>query len=318
MKPLHPGLRSLVFPLFLLAGSCMNATEEDKKPSSGSHPTSGGFKVSLAEPTGFSAAYASILGKVYDGPSPSVLAWKQVAAGGACKLYTPSAPFCETPCGSKALCVADNTCQDYPRPISAGKVAVKGVKVKSGPAPFTMDTLLSSYQQPTGTQLDFPPFSEGDAVTFSAAGDTGIPAFTVSAGGISPLVILNDSITLADGKPILLKWTPAKTAGSSTVSAMVDISHHGGSKGKIECEGPDNGEMEIAAALVDQLKALGVSGFPKVEVTRKAVGVNKDVNVSLSLESMVTKSLSIPGLISCGGDEECPDGKTCQSDMQCK
>jgi hypothetical protein len=296
----------------------MNSTEEDKKPSSGSHPTSGGFTVSLVEATSFSSAYSAVLGKVYDGPSPSALVWKQVAASGACKLYTPRAPFCETPCGSTALCVADNTCQDYPRSISAGKVTVKGVKDKSGQASFSMDPLLNSYQQPTGTQLAFPPFSEGDAVTFSAAGDTGIGAFAISANGIGPLAILNDTITLADGKPILLKWTPAKSAGASTVTAMVDISHHGGTKGKIECEGPDNGEMEIAAALVDQLKALGVSGFPKVEVTRKAVAANKDVNVSLSLESMITKSLSIPGLISCGGDEECPDGKTCQSDMQCK
>jgi hypothetical protein len=134
------------------------------------------------------------------------------------------------------------------------------------------------------------------------------------------LHILNDSITLADGQAISLKWTApgAANAANSTIFVMVDISHHGGSKGKIECEGPDNGALEIPAALVDKLKALGVSGFPKIEVSRRAVGTSASVDAEVVLESMDNKLLNIPGLISCGGDEDCPGTQKCQQDLQCK
>src|SRR5690606_38456471 len=142
--------------------------------------------------------------------------------------------------------------------------------------------------------------------------------FTVSAKGIPPLVLLNDSISLEDGKPVDLRWTPPAQPGNSRISVDVDISHHGGSRGMIECEGPDNGAMIIAGALVDQLKALGISGFPKMEISRQAVGVHPEFEVELVLESRVTKYIGIPGLISCSDHLDCPDGQTCADDMQCK
>ena len=107
-------------------------------------------------------------------------------------------------------------------------------------------------------------------------------------------------------------------AGKSAISVRVDISHHGGIKGAIECEGPDNGSLEIAATLVDKLKALGVSGFPKIDISRKATGTHPDVHVDLTIESTVEKSLTIPGIISCTGDDECPTGQTCKQDLKCQ
>jgi hypothetical protein len=200
-----------------------------------------------------------------------------------------------------------------------GKVTVTGVKLKSAAASFAMTQLFNNYQPGVADSLAYPPFAEGDAVTFSAAGDSALGAFKVTATGIGLLTVLNDTITMADGKPITLKWTAPAKAGASVVAVYVDISHHGGSKGKIECEGPDNGSLVIAANLVDQLKALGVSGYPKIEITRKSTGTNADVKVSLVVESLVSRDLEIPGLISCDGSTAvCPDGKTCQPDLQCK
>jgi hypothetical protein len=179
-----------------------------------------------------------------------------------------------------------------------------------------MDPVVHAYQ--STERLNFPPFAEGDAVSFSASGDSGVSAFNVSSRGISPLVLLNDSLTLADGKPINLEWTPPKSAGATVISVEVDISHHGGIKGKIECEGADDGKLEIAAALVDKLKALGVSGYPNIGISRKATTTNAAVHEDLVLESGITKALAIPGLISCEDDDGCPDGQTCQKDLQCK
>ena len=310
--------RLWALPFFLLAGSCMNDPGGSGKPVV-LGPSSGVFRVNLIAPAEGSPGRATIAGKVYAGETPSAINWVEKGASGACKVYTPTTPFCEIACGSGALCVADNTCKDFPKSVSAGKVTVTGIKLKSGAPSFTMTPLFNNYQPGAADSMSYPPFAEGDAVTFSAAGDTSVGAFKVTAAGISLLNVLNDTITLADGKPISLKWTAPAKAGVSVVSVFVDISHHGGSKGKIECEAPDNGSLEIAASLVDKLKAFGVSGYPKIEITRKAKGTNADVKVDLVLESLVSKELQIPGLISCDGvNTLCPTGMTCQQDLQCK
>lgn len=311
MKVFKSSARAGTLSLGLLALACTT----DSGPAVDS---AGAFQASLIAPTDISQGYTSVLGKVYDGPSPSAVAWKQAAASGDCKLYTPDVPFCDPGCGSTALCVENNVCKDFPKSLSVGKVTVNGMKTKDGKTSFSMDPLLNSYQPSGGVIVDFPPFAEGATVNLSAAGGSGVEAFTVSAKGISPLQVLGDSLVLADGKSLEVKWTAPGDPSLSKVHAMVDISHHGGTKGKIECEGADDGSLEIAAALVDQLKALGVSGYPKIDVTRKSMGTNPEVKVDFILESKVTKSLSIPGLISCSGDEECPNGQTCQADMQCK
>ncbi len=319
MMPFKSVLRVLLLPLFLLAGSCTN----DPEPAGGVKAY-GNFQVSLVAPTDITQGYTSVLGQLYDGPTPSPVNWVENSKSGSCKLLTPKVPFCATPCGSNATCVADDQCRNFPKAITAGKVSVSGIKTKAKETGFTMDPLNKTYQPKAGTILDFPPFEEGETIKFSAAGatgDTGAAAFSVSAKGIAPLEGLNESITLADGQAINLKWTApasAANAANSTIFVLVDISHHGGSKGKIECEGPDNGALEIPAALVDKLKALGVSGFPKIEVARRAVGTGASVEAEVVLESMVNKLLNIPGLISCGGDEDCPGAQKCQQDLQCK
>ena len=321
MMHFKPALRALILPLFLWAGSCTNDPDEGAKPpveTPGTGKAYGNFQVTLVAPTDFTQGYTSVLGQLYDGPTPSPVNWTETAKGGSCKLLTPKVPFCATPCGSNAACVADGQCRDFPKSIEAGKVSVTGIQIKGGTTAFSMDPINKTYQAPAGTILAFPPFTEGDAVQFSAAGDTATAAFSISAKGIGPLQILNDSITLADGKAINLKWTAPANPANSTIFVLVDVSHHGGSKGKIECEAPDNGALEIPAVLVDKLKALGISGFPKIEVTRRSVGAGASVDAQLVLESMVNKTLDIPGLISCNGDEECPDGKLCQQDLQCE
>jgi hypothetical protein len=102
------------------------------------------------------------------------------------------------------------------------------------------------------------------------------------------------------------------------VHVELDISHHGGTKGKIECVADDNGRLEIAAELVTRLKALGIAGWPIAELTRQAKGTSPDVKVDLLLESKFVKDITIPGLVSCSDHPDCPTGQTCQVDMTCK
>jgi hypothetical protein len=318
MKFSNQGFRYFGLGVLLAMASCTEDPGPTAPPNVNPN-TAGSFQVEMKR-TGPDAGYTAVLGQIYTGPSPSPVGWKKIAEAGSCRLFTPTVPFCNPGCGSGATCVEDGKCQDYPKPIGAGKVTAKGIKTKAGATEFVMDPPLSlTYQQPAGTILEFHAFEEGAPVSMSAAGDTGIPAFTVSAKGISPLVVLDDSLPLPGGQPIILKWTAAKDPTASVVSVLVDLSHHGGSKGKIECEGPDNGTLEIPAALADQLKALGVAGYPKLEATRKATGTNADVHVDLVLLSQVVTLISIPGLISCTENAECPNGKTCDPDNKiCK
>jgi hypothetical protein len=304
----------------LLAISCLNDGGKGDDPPTVKKELYGRFLVNLVEGTSFSDPFASVVGRVTDGPTPSVLAWDTTATSGACKLLVPRAPFCDPGCGSSHACLDEggtSVCKPYPKALNVGTVTLTGLKTTSGATSITMSPILLTYQPTAGTVFQFPPFAEGDAVTVSASGDT-VGAFTLSAKAIKPLAPLFDSIILADNQAVTLQWAPKGGTGSSTVSAQVDISHHGGLKGIIACEGPDDGQLTIAATLVNQLKALGIAGFPTVELARHASGARGDMSVDLWIESRVTRAVSIPGLVSCFDDEDCPSGQTCQQDFKCQ
>ncbi|MEO7776215.1 MAG: hypothetical protein ABIY63_01715 [Fibrobacteria bacterium] len=320
MRVSHPALRILLFPLTLLIGSCTNDSGEDTPTGGGGKSVYGTMLVTLQKPSVFLGGNTTILGSMFTGPTPLPQVWEETAKSGSCRLLVPRTPFCVTPCGSGAACIEDDKCQDYPDTLTVGPVTVKGLKTKSGPGSFIMKTEpeQSSYQVSDKDTLIYPPFAEGDSIVFSAAGNSSVSPFTMSVLGISPLQSLKDSLTLEDGKPINLAWTPPAKAGNSTISVLVDISHHGGTRGLIECEGPDAGSLTIPAALVDKLKVLGISGYPKIELTRKAAGKVSSGHALLSLESGSHVDVYIPGIISCEDNDGCPTGQECQVDLQCK
>lgn len=307
-----------ILPVLFWAVSCMNDSTEGTKPPVGEFKGSGYFRITLAEKTEISQGLPSVKGKVYDGAMPSSIIWRETAKSGACTLYEPEVPFCSPRCGSDALCVSNGVCEALPNLISAGKVTVTGVKTLAGATAFTMDPVLNGYQPPAGTSMEYIPFAEGNPVSVSAAGDTGVGAFVLNGKAIARLVLLTDSIALEDGKPVQLHWTPPGQDVGTTIEVIMDLSHHGGSKGKIECETADNGSLEVSASLVDALKALGVTGWPTIEVSRRSVATNTQVGINLEMESPISLPLSIPGLISCTEDGDCPDGKTCQILMRCE
>ncbi len=318
-KLLFGAARVLVLPLGLFLGACVNETDNGTPKTGGSQKAYGRFLISLKVPTDFSVGYTTIEGKFTPKPSPSPVAFIHGPLVGGCRVITPSAPSCIPGCSSGFICVANNQCQEDPEAIKIGTVTAKGIKTKKTSASFDLKWGSRSYQVSPNDTLVYPPFSENDPILFTGTGDSIYTSFTLSTKGISPLSVLNDTITMADGKPMSLKWVPQANTGSATISVSVDISHHGGLKGKIEClDVADNGSLDIPATLVDQLKALGISGFPKVELTRIAVAKSTETHAELAIESNITKLLNIPGLISCDDDEGCPLGQKCQADLQCK
>jgi hypothetical protein len=210
--------------------------------------------------------------------------------------------------------VEDGVCAPYPTGQDLGTVRVTGV----GPIAFEMTPIAGSYQPPASVSIPEPPFAEGAPITVRTGGGR-LGVFTVSSPGVAPLELAGD-FALASGQPLAVNWAAPAQAGQSRIAVKLDISHHGGSKGKIECDVADGGGLQIPASLISRLLALGVAGFPTIIVTREAVGTTAlaQGRVTLRVTSTVEREVQVPGLQSCTEDAQCPAGQRCQEDLSCK
>lgn len=355
-----PALRATAFAALLLAvtssAACSgggSATPNDGAAGTGSAGTTGAagnggttgaagngnaivgaFPVSLVEAMGTVAAHTLASGAVKDGPTPDLVNFVAGPKDGDCALEMPEVPFCSTPCGGSAACVADDTCQANPTIKDVGTVTVAGLE--GNPAlPLTRLTSSGKFagygnpvcpdsQNPDLSNVAcpgaaFPPFVEGADVSISATGKD-YAAFSIHAKAIAPLVLGAGTITLQKNQPLTLTWTAAGAGASSKIHVKIDVSHHGGTKGQIVCETADTGSLTISAALVTQLINLGVSGYPAIVVTRSSTGEATIApgRVQLVVFQDIERYVEIPGLLSCTEDKDCPTGKTCQDDLQCK
>jgi hypothetical protein len=269
-----------------------------------------------ANPSTGTAASTRLVGKVSDGPTPPQIVWAVSEEAGDCVLEKPRVPFCDPSCGA-GVCVDDNECQDYPLAKSVGNVTVTGVANSTGAA-FTMTPVAGNYQPPAGVTLRYPGFDEDGAIGISTSGGDLSP-FSIETKGIRPLELSGDVIPLESGKPLALKWAAARDPQASSIHVKLDISHHGGTKGMILCDVADTGAFEIPSPLVTKLLALGIAGFPTVVVTRHSAGTAQTALgvVELDVQSPVERSVTIPGLVSCDGDEDCSNGQVCRADLSC-
>jgi hypothetical protein len=286
----------------------------------------GTFQVRLVPPTPATTTtsetpgYTSVVGKIYDGPTPSQTVWEEAGKDGPCRFLTPRVPFCTVSCGGSAVCVENDTCQKYPTAHSVGTVQVTGVHTQTGTTTFSMNSVANNYQPLAGVSLPYPAFSEGEEIRFDADGGCYVAPFTLKANGVSPLLLSNESISLATNQAVKLSWTAPEQSNSSKIYVKLDISHHGGTKGKIECETEDNGSLEISASFITQLLKLGAAGFPTIVVTRSTTGsaTISAGRVDLVVSSEVEKEVLIPGVTSCNKDTDCPSDQKCQKDLTCK
>jgi hypothetical protein len=222
------------------------------------------------------------------------------------------------------VCAAADDCRNYPTGVDVGTVSVEGLATEDGADAFTMEPLPPSntYQPLADVDLRYPPFAQGDPVRLGAEGAGGA-AFAIETVGVAPLVVTTPGTVLfEEGEPVRLQWEPGDEP-SARVRVVVDLSHHGGQRGEIDCDVPDTGSMEIAAELVTELLELGWSGFPSLWIARQTRGstVIAAGRVDLVVSSAAVVPIDIPGLSSCseiGASDECPAGQTCQPDLQCK
>lgn len=312
--------RGVLLALVLAACGGSDDDASDCNPAMGDDATLvGTFEIELVAPTADTPGRTTVVGVVYDGPSPENIIWEQSMTAGDCELLTPRVPFCATPCGSGAACVADNTCQPYPAKESVGTVHVDGLALTGGGTGFDMTPIADTYSPPASVDIAYPGFGEGDEVTVEASGSDFACTFSASARGIAPLVVTSNQPALAQSTALDLAWTAPANTTAAIVDIHLDISHHGGTKGKITCRTADDGQLQIAAPLVDGLLALGAAGYPTIILSRDTVGstVISAGRVDLVLRSQIELPISVPGVTSCTEDNECPQGQTCRDDLTC-
>jgi hypothetical protein len=274
----------------------------------------GGFVIDLVSARGSNSAYTAVQGKVYDGPVPSPIVWSVMEEAAGCRLLVPRVPFCSPGCGGTAVCAEDGRCDPYPAAQNLGRVEVTGL----GAGTFGMDAIGGTYQPSASVSLPYPPFSEGAAVQLAAEGSVSFPSFSLSGQGIAPIEV-RDEFALAEGKTLPVVWAPPAVPGAGAIEVKLDISHHGGTRGKIECEVADSGSLEIPASQISKLLALGVAGFPTIVVTRVASGstATSRGQIGLRVVSGMELEVEIPGLRSCTSNDDCPSGQRCQADLSC-
>jgi hypothetical protein len=326
----------------LLALLLQGCPEDAKEPADGGAPESdaevgndaqvsaakekvGTFTVRLVGPvpaTGSRPAtsgHATIGGSVFSAPQPQETIWEEDMKQGDCRVLTPRVPFCETPCVD-GVCVEDDECQAHPMQRSVGTLTFTGLKTSTGATEFQVRSINGSYSTPGDVSLPHPPFDEGDEVRLKAAGEGSVAAFEVTGKGIAPLELTTTAFPLRSGMPLAVAWKAPAMPSLGRIEVKLDISHHGGTKGKIECDTADTGSLSIAAPLATRLLNLGVAGFPTITVARVNRGsVQSSLGkVDLQVVSDLERPIDIEGLASCANSSDCTGGKTCQSDLTCK
>lgn len=276
---------------------------------SGATGLQGNFNIELIEAVPSSTpAFSKVIGVVSDGPTPPQTQLKSDTKMGDCELLVPWAPFCSPAC-SGAICTAEDVCTPYPKNLDIGPVKITGLGDE-----LTLEAVggatAKSYQSGA---LPMPPCPENGAIAL----DSGM--FDMQTKCIAPLELLTAvPIPVKTGKAVDLAWKPPGANTGGRVKIKLDIAHHGGKKGEINCDVADTGSFSIPADLVTKLVNLGLAGYPTIGIERYNAGAAaNNPNIKLRIGSPLERAVDT-GVVSCGDLEPCPSGMTCADDRTCK
>lgn len=259
--------------------------------------TVGSFSVVLNPAIDETGPYTSVFGTVYGGPYPTDVIETAVADNDVCTVYKFSRHTC-TGCATSQTCTDTDVCTDKPSLVSVGEVTLTGV----GASQVKLSAVNNNYQY--AGDLTYPGFAEGDDITLAAAGGH-YPAFDVTAQGVAPVELSEDTYALSSGSPLTLEWTAGD--GTADVEVELNLSKHGGSAGYLKCAVDDSGSLTIPADLITALVDLGVAGFPQLTVRRSSHAEAQvgSAAVALHVVALAVPTLEVEGVCSCFNASEC-------------
>jgi hypothetical protein len=255
----------------------------------------------MHEATPTTPARTNVLGIIYDGPAPSgEVPLKLESRMGDCELLVPWAPFCTEPCTGGAKCTADDTCTAQPKMVDVGPVVLSGLGDE-----LTMEAIAGNYQSPT---LPAEACAEGAPVSLDSS------SFSMESRCIARLELTTEApIRVVSEESVELAWTPPSSEADSRVKIHLDIAHHGGKKGEINCDVADTGSFSVPEELVTQLVSLGLAGYPDITLERYSVAADASSSlIQLRIGSLVRREVDT-GVVSCDEDSQCESGQTCNT-----
>jgi len=266
----------------------------------------GGFTLTLDD------EYTGFNGQVSDGIVPSNIP-ETVAEVGSCRLLQKHNLFCETPCVPGETCGFEGVCIAYPESRDVGLVTVTGLL-----EPLSIEVTWGNHYTNPGTMVH-PGFETGADIGLSAAG-ADLEPFQLRGYGVPPLTVTSPSVSISADAATELTWTAPTAASSAQVHLELNVNNHGSTSAWIACDVEDSGSFILPAALISELYAIGVSGFPSLSVTRRSVdSAALDLGcVDLVVSSARSVAVELDGVTSCTQNHQCPQGQSCGADLQCQ
>ena len=230
-------------------------------------------------------------------------------AAGDCQLFKRENPYCEGGCQSDEACGLDGVCVPYPSSLNVGQVTIAGL-VRD----VRMDPIQPGDKY-FDTSLPQPAAGSGDLIQLRVQ-DSDYGNFDLHGIAVEPLVLPEDTLVLAEGQDLTVKWTASP--GRARVELRLSIDQHGSSPSTLICDFEDDGQGLVPASAIDALVVAGVTGFPNGSVARRTVDrAETDPGcVDLVSQSRRNPTVRVAGFTPCEDDEDCPDGLSCNQAIE--
>jgi hypothetical protein len=135
---------------------------------------------------------------------------------------------------------------------------------------------------------------------------------------VAPLELEGRPLALEPDRPLALSWRPGDP-GPARLEVSLDIDQHGVTPATLVCESADSGSFEIPAELLGKLLAAGVSGFPKLRLSRQTVdsATVPPGCVELIVGAPAEPALTVARHTPCRADTDCPDRRCNLATQSC-
>jgi hypothetical protein len=265
----------------------------------------GGFALTLDD------EYTGLSGAVTDGVVPSNVA-HLLAEEGPCRLLEKQNLFCAPPCVPGETCGTDGACIPYPDNRDVGLVTVTGLV-----EPLAIEAKWGSNYNNPGT-MAHPGFETGAQIHLVAAGAE-LEGFELQGYGIESLEVSGKSVSIGADGASEVSWTSPAAESPAQIHLELNINNHGSTSAWIACDTEDSGALTLPSTLITQLYAMGLSGFPSLDITRQSVDSAELTEgcVQLAVTSTRALAVEVDGVTSCTKDNQCPPNQTCGVDLQC-